>query len=424
MSVKQAGFHYTKRMPPAPALALTPLMSRRQLAWAVAALLLVVLAHLLVIGWVRQELRRVLPKTAAETTISIRLQALADDPIEPPAQPAPLPMPEIPSDEPIAAIPTTELPDIARPTDTIETVDPAESTAMVESTAEMAMPSDTVAAADALPAEALTEPESADDTAQTAPDFSDARLSDPGANDEASDAATRRPALPALFTRTSPPPPAVLSFRVSGVRNGRAVEGRGTMAWQADRQRYQLTTEIGVLFFTLLKSRSEGDLGPLGLAPERYAEKRIGRSETNTHFHRERRQISFSASTAVFPTEGGEQDLGSWIWQLASLGRGDPEKFEPGLVFEILIAGTKTANRWRVYVNGREALDLPDGLVSAWRLSVIPGPESFERQFDLWLDPARDWYPVRLWHEDRNGNRIDMQLKNIAREQAASRSED
>ena len=168
-----------------------------------------------------------------------------------------------------------------------------------------------------------------------------------------------------------------------------------------------------MLFFTLLTYRSEGELGKIGVAPEVYAEKRVGRSETNTHFHRQRQQISFSASTAVAPVRGGEQDRGSWVWQLASLGRGDPDKFEPGLVFEMTVAGTKSVDSWRIYVNGRENVTLPDGTVSAWRVSVIPGAESFERQFDLWLAPDRHWYPVRLRHEDKNGNSIDMHLTKI-----------
>jgi hypothetical protein len=218
---------------------------------------------------------------------------------------------------------------------------------------------------------------------------------------------------PALFTRVSLPPPVDLSFDVVAVRKGTSTSGHGSMRWRHDGQRYQLTVEMGVLFFTLLTYRSEGDVGKIGVIPELYAEKRVGRSETNTHFHRQRQQISFSASTVVAPARGGEQDRGSWIWQLASLGRGDPDKFEPGLAFEMTVAGTKAVDTWRIYVNGRENVVLPEGSVSAWRLSVIPGSESFEKQFDLWLAPDRQWYPVRLRHEDKNGNSIDLQLTKI-----------
>jgi hypothetical protein len=175
-----------------------------------------------------------------------------------------------------------------------------------------------------------------------------------------------------------------------------------------------LDTEINVLVFTLAKNRSEGELGALGIAPNLYVEKRFGRSETNTHFQHQSKQISFSASTAIIPTSGGEQDRGSWIWQLASLGRGNPGKFESGLNLEMLVASAKSVDAWRIRVNGKEQLKLPDGEVSAWRLSVVPGTQSFDRQFDLWLAPDRQWYPVRLLHEDKNGNRVELSLAKIS----------
>ena len=81
------------------------------------------------------------------------------------------------------------------------------------------------------------------------------------------------------------------------------------------------------------------------------------------------------ASTGTFPYKGGEQDRSTWIWQLASLGRGDPDKFEAGLVFDMSVAGHKSLDGWRVYVNGRENVELPQGAVTTWRLSVIPGEQ-------------------------------------------------
>lgn len=374
--------------PPVPARP-QPTVRRRRVAIAVT-LLLVLVAHLSVIEWLKQELQLIAPQDEEDSVIGIKLQELASPaapapPAAPPPKPEPDPEPLPEPGEPVPAVP--EIPVAAIPKEAMPDMPPAESAPLADTA-----PSDTVVASDG---------------------------SEPGDGDADADAQAEippQPPAPPLFERASPPPPAILAFSVTGVRNGRRVDGHGSMAWQPDGQRYTLKTEIGVLFFTLMSSQSRGDLGRLGIIPERYAEKRIGRSETNTHFHRERRQISFSASTAIVPVEGGEQDRGTWIWQIASLGRGDPEKFDAGLVFEMVVAGNKAADRWRIYVNGRDNIDLPDGPVSAWRLSVIPGPDSFERQFDLWLAPERDWYPVKLSHEDRNGNRLDMQLTNIGRQ--------
>lgn len=380
-------------MPSAPARS-TPTVRRRRAAITISLLLLVLVAHLSVIEWLKLELQLIAPQDDDETVIGIKLLELARP--TPAASPPPKPEPPAES-EPDAPVPPSppvpEIPVAAIPKDAVQEAPLNDGAAEPE-----AEPADTVVA-DTGNGTASADGEAATASATEAP----AEI-------------PPQPPAPPLFERASPPPPAILAFSVTGVRNGRRVDGHGSMAWQPDGQRYTLRTEIGVLFFTLVSSQSQGDLGRLGIIPERYAEKRIGRSETNTHFHRERRQISFSASTAIVPVEGGEQDRGTWIWQIASLGRGDPQKFDAGLVFEMVVAGNKAADRWRIYVNGRDNIDLPDGPVSAWRLSVIPGPDSFERQFDLWLAPERDWYPVKLSHEDRNGNRLDMQLTKIGRQ--------
>ncbi len=397
MPVKRGGFHYTTGMPIAPFFVRPRKPSRRRLAGVLLMLLLVATVHLSVIEWLKRELQLMVPlEDEEEHSISVSLQAAPDEPAAP--APAPPPPPDIDRAVPVAAVPVAEPSDTPPPQAAIEPAPEPPSAAATEEPA----PGEMIADRGAPPVPATESRPAADAPADGDPSLADAD-SQP------------RPGAPALFERASPPPAAVLSFSVTGVRKGRRTEGSGSMSWQPEGGRYRLTTEIGVLFFTLLTSRSQGELGALGIAPELYAEKRVGRSETNTHFHRERQQISFSASTATTPVEGGEQDRGTWVWQLASLGRGDPDKFEAGLVMEMTVAGTRAADRWRVYVNGRDRLDLPDGPVSAWRLSVIPGPDSFERQFDLWLAPERDWYPVRLRHEDRNGNSIDMQLKKITK---------
>ncbi len=344
-----------------------------------AILMLTVLAHLIVIAWLKDELQMIAfdGDEEEEPAVSVTLQPTPRNAPLPKALPAP---PPAKLREPVAAVPVMPVPAPPPAQEAVPAEPPPPVATAPESSA--APVADTAAAPPAATAEAAAEP-----------------AVDTGA--------------PALFTRVSLPPPVDLSFDVVAVRKGSSTSGHGSMHWRHDGQRYQLTVEMGVLFFTLLTYRSEGDVGKIGVIPELYAEKRVGRSETNTHFHRQRQQISFSASTVIAPARGGEQDRGSWIWQLASLGRGDPDKFEPGLAFEMTVAGTKAVDTWRIYVNGRENVVLPEGSVSAWRLSVIPGSESFEKQFDLWLAPDRQWYPVRLRHEDKNGNSIDLQLTKI-----------
>lgn len=376
-------------MPPLSASPRPAPRARRKLGIVLALLLLTVVIHLAVIEWLKNELQMIALNDADDggPAVGVTLQPARPPVPVPDTAPAP---PPAKIRAPVAAVPVTPVTPATPATPEPPAANPQEAAPM--------------------PAPAASAPQSnAPTVGADAPASSEApeAAPDPAVSDSAA------PATPALFTRFSPPPPVELTYNVIAIRKGSRTDGKGSMHWRHDGHRYSLTVELGVLFFTLLTYRSEGEIGPLGVAPELYAEKRIGRSETNTHFHRQRQQISFSASTANVPVRGGEQDRGSWIWQLAALGHGDPDKFEAGLAFDMAVAGTKAVNTWRIYVNGRENIVLPEGDVSAWRLSVIPGAESFERQFDLWLAPDRHWYPVRLRHEDRNGNSIEMQLTKI-----------
>ncbi len=382
-------------MSPRPAFPSSFRLSQRKLGFMLGFLLLVLVAHLAVIEWLRHELPLValLDEDEDDSIVSITLLA----PPEPPAQSMPpvmpkikeLPPPAADKTQPVAAVPATETPVAAVP--------------------------DTPAAspAPAADAPALATAPTATTDSQALSTTSEAPAAAEATAAEANAEAAPQTSAPALFERVSLPPSAELSYAVVGLRNGSRISGHGKITWKQDGQRYSLTGEVGVLVFTLLSYKSVGEVGQIGLAPTTYAEKRIGRSQTNTHFQRERNSISFSASTDAYPYKGGEQDRSSWIWQLASLGRGDPDKFEAGLVFDMSVAGHKSLDGWRVYVNGRENVELPQGAISTWRLSVIPGENSFDRQFDLWLAPERDWYPVMLRHIDKAGNSVEMLLTEV-----------
>lgn len=372
---------------------------RRTRRWSlvISVLLLTLLAHLLVLQWLNNQLESIAFFDDAEDESSISVSLLRPDPqrsappprklappapaLSPPAPALPPPAPAIAANDQAAVEdkPTTETP----PTPSVPTT-------------EGLPPEGADSATSAVPAPTPSVPTEANATTTPSLETTIANIN-------------------AHFDKASPPPPAELVFNAIGVsKDGRSLSGSGTMQWRHDGQRYTLDTEINVLVFTLAKNRSEGELGELGIAPNLYVEKRFGRSETNTHFQHQSKQISFSASTAIIPANGSEQDRGSWIWQLASLGRGNPGKFESGLNLEMFVASAKSVDAWRIRVSGKEQLKLPDGEVSAWRLSVVPGTQSFDKQFDLWLAPERQWYPVRLLHEDKNGNRVELSLSKIS----------
>lgn len=209
-----------------------------------------------------------------------------------------------------------------------------------------------------------------------------------------------------------PPPSVELSYDVFSLRGVQKVYGRGKINWQAAGNNYTITGEAGVMFFSVLDFKSEGMIDESGVAPVIYSEKRFRKPATNTHFHRERNTISFSASTLAYPRKGGEQDRASIIWQLAAIGRGDSTAYAPDAEIELFVAGARDAETWRIRVIGREELEVGTGKVSTWHVVRLPRPGSYDQKLDIWLAPQQEWYPVKLRYTETNGDFLDMSLSN------------
>jgi hypothetical protein len=210
------------------------------------------------------------------------------------------------------------------------------------------------------------------------------------------------------------PPSVELKYDVQKTpKEGQPTYGNGTIAWHSDGSRYSIDGEFGVLFITALHFKSSGTTDDGGIVPELYSEKRFRRAETNTHFHRERNTISFSASTKLYPRSGGEQDRASIIWQLAGIGRGDSARFVPGAVFEIVVAGTRDAEPWQIQTIGFEEIIIDGKTIGAWHVVRAPRARTYDQKLDIWLAPQLQWYPVRLRYTEPNGDYLDMSLTGL-----------
>lgn len=187
-------------------------------------------------------------------------------------------------------------------------------------------------------------------------------------------------------------------------------DGEAVLAWQPqDDGRYslRLTRRIGER--TLPALESLGRTGSAGLAPERFALQRGGQDRQAVNFDTEGGRVSFSASPAQLDLPGGTQDRLSWWLQLAAL-------------VQATHAGTAApGGRWRVWVAGLrgelrewtfEAVDnLPDdaGLLHLRRQPLGPHDPGVE----LWLDPARGYWPVRLRQGDPETRGFEIQLSDV-----------
>jgi hypothetical protein len=204
------------------------------------------------------------------------------------------------------------------------------------------------------------------------------------------------------------PPSVDMKYDVRALRQGKEVYGNGRIVWHADGRHYRIDGEAGVLFFTVLRFQSQGGFDDFGVAPQSYVEKRMRKDETVTRFEPSPGSIRFSSSTASYPRNGGEQDRASIVWQLASIGLGDPAQYAPGAQLRIFVAGVRDAEPWLIRVIGQEWIDTPAGAMQAWHVSRVPLPGSRDQKLDIWLAPGHSWYPVRLRFTEPSGEYLEL----------------
>ena len=365
----------------------------RKLWLPLAVIAIILIAHLLLIQWVQDSLEFMRLLDADNEPVEIVLRAPTPSA---PAQTTPAAPKKIPPAEPTPAIPAPSAVQEVTPAPTAPRVDTASETNNVpnsESTAQMHAEGNATSAASVSPNLSYDVPEKKSELEPAT--------------------ALKANTPPFLFEQVSFPPSAELRYNALAAQGARSLSGSGNIVWQHDGQSYTLKGEASALLLSLLSYQSSGQLSKAGILPDLYYEKRIGKSATQTHFVRERKTISFSASTATYEIQGGEQDRGSVIWQLVGIARGDPTKLEPGLMFETVIAGSKAADRWRVQVSSKESLTLTDGTIAAWHFSLTPAVSSFDYQIDLWLSPEKEWYPVKIMYANRAGANLTMTLEKI-----------
>jgi hypothetical protein len=228
----------------------------------------------------------------------------------------------------------------------------------------------------------------------------------------ASPAAADRP--PAGADAPEPPPPtyatrvpdaALLRYTM---RRG-ALSGQGVLHWRlvpeatpsgratAGGPSYRLDF-VGRAFGALLLGwHSEGRLDAHGLAPDRFVDRRRQRSALAANFQRPRGVISYSGEGEDVPLLPGAQDRLSWMVQLPAIVAAQPALARPGATVAMQVTGARgDADVWAFRVIDRQDLNLPAGAVQqALHLRREPRKPR-DTRVEVWLDPARQWLPVRL----------------------------
>jgi hypothetical protein len=368
------------------------LQKARLLRWA-ALLLASILLHLIAFNWADGRIR--MPSFGGQSPNVITTELRSVSPLPVPVAAAPperVAKPRKPRTRPRRPNPPPQTSAAPVPEPVAEASEPLPS-AGIEVPGTSVEPTTEVAAEQSAPADA------ASDAAATA--------AVPSAEDPP------KPEEQVARYKVDPPPSVELKYDVVALQKGQNVYGRGKINWHSEGNSYTVTGEAAFIFFSVLNFKSEGVIDGSGVAPVIYSEKRFRKSETNTHFHRERNIISFSASTAAYPRKGGEQDRASIIWQLAAIGRGDSTAFASDTEIELFVAGVRDAETWRIRVIGEEEIEVGTGKVRAWHVVRIPRPGSYDQKLDIWFAPEQEWYPVKLRYTETNGDFLDMSLSNV-----------
>jgi hypothetical protein len=191
------------------------------------------------------------------------------------------------------------------------------------------------------------------------------------------------------------PANAQLQFEGISMRNGERRTGSGMLSWKSDGSSYELTLEASILGITIFSQKSVGAMSPQGLAPERYSDKRIGRSEQAVHFRRELGKIQFSNNKPEATLLVGAQDRLSATLQLAGIIGGDQERYRIVNRIPMQVAGTDYADLWEFMLEGVSDINLPVANMQALKLQRKPRDE-FDQRLEIWLSPQLGYLPIRI----------------------------
>ncbi|CAG9237001.1 Putative PROLIN-rich signal peptide protein [Paraburkholderia sabiae] len=189
----------------------------------------------------------------------------------------------------------------------------------------------------------------------------------------------------------------------NGVRNQ-----PGTIHWSSDGRSYDMVVSVPLPFVGTFSYASHGHVDAFGLAPDQYIEKRGRRGEDITTFHRDSKQIGFTRTPNTLPLQDGAQDRFSMVMQLASLVRGDPDAYQPGVTRQFYVTDNDSGEIWPIETIGDESVRTDHGTIDARHFMRLPRREGDRRRIDVWLAPSLGWLPVRLVQTEPNGTQIEL----------------
>jgi hypothetical protein len=203
----------------------------------------------------------------------------------------------------------------------------------------------------------------------------------------------------------SVPPSAELQYDTfyNGVRNQ-----PGTIHWTSNAQGYEMIVSVPLPFVGPFVYSSRGRLDAFGLAPDQYSEKRGHRAEDIAIFNRTDKKIGFTRTPATLPLADGAQDRFSMVMQLASLVRGDPSAYKPGVTRQFFVVDNDSGENWPVETIGDETIRTAEGYLDTRHFKRLPRHDGDMRRIDVWLAPSLGWLPARIVQTEPNGTQFEL----------------
>ncbi|MFL9864107.1 DUF3108 domain-containing protein [Paraburkholderia fungorum] len=209
----------------------------------------------------------------------------------------------------------------------------------------------------------------------------------------------------AAGVKFSVPPSGELQYDTfyNGVRNQ-----PGTIHWTSNAQSYEMVVSVPLPFVGAFTYSSHGRIDAFGLAPDQYIEKRGRRPEDVAIFNRTDKTIVFTRTPASLPLPDGAQDRFSMVMQLASLVRGDPAAYKPGVTRQFFVVDNDSGENWPIETIGDETIRTAQGYLETRHFKRLPRHDGDLRRIDVWLAPSLGWLPARIMQTEPNGTQFEL----------------
>jgi hypothetical protein len=207
-----------------------------------------------------------------------------------------------------------------------------------------------------------------------------------------------------------------MTYAMFGGRGLLRIEARTVTEWRVSADRYEASTETHLLTGEpLLAATSSGEVrAASGIAPLRYTEKNRRRAELAANFIWDKREVTFSSTSAAVALADGTQDRLSFQAQLALLAQAFPDRFQPGATVAMNVVGTRDVRLYDFAVVGWEAVRGDDAVIyDTLKLDRPMNPERPDVRIEVWLAPKFKWLPVRVRMNFANGDFGDMLIQEI-----------